>query len=508
MPIVIVVDVSLSMTRPVTILETGEVFQRQHLAIHGINTILDYLAVHSKLEFVALVAFSSLYEIVSPFTRDFDLIKAKLQQLEEFDKTCIETALHGVNSLVLEEWGSITPCQVILVTDGTPGVGSVSLKNLLNTLNQREPASPFPVPFSFPAKLSVMCISSQDDVGLQVGLPLYQKLVDLNGGEGGVYIPEGNLSIKSVQAMFQKHAELNFASFYGVLKCGHLCSQIILSPVPQPFSKPNDFESVKRSITDTIEILGFLDVADVGSPMAYSRHLVLPIASGKGESVPTGVKVEADSEDESTVDDSKMPSFCVLLHGALKVENMVALCLLADEWYGIMYSWADSKKKSNLMLTIFEPGISSVPWLGELDKLGPRDDFIAANNGDESISPFPLKPTEKRSYSQNTVVWIRQAGLQADILKILRHARKLPEKTQHFYKELNRVRRAALSFGFIELLDGLAAIFERECTLLPGEAHPDCALQLTHAASILRKPYSRDLKYNITPLRTKFINND
>jgi hypothetical protein len=53
-----------------------------------------------------------LYEVVSPFTRDFDALKSKLQQLDEYDKTCIETALHGVNRLVLGEWGSATPCQV------------------------------------------------------------------------------------------------------------------------------------------------------------------------------------------------------------------------------------------------------------------------------------------------------------------------------------------------------------------------------------------------------------
>ena len=58
------------------------------------------------------IAFSSLYEIVSPFTRDFDALKLKLQQLDEYDKTCIETALNGVNRLVLGEWGSATPCQV------------------------------------------------------------------------------------------------------------------------------------------------------------------------------------------------------------------------------------------------------------------------------------------------------------------------------------------------------------------------------------------------------------
>ena len=70
------------------------------------------------------------------------------------------------------------------------------------------------------------------------------------------------------------------------------------------------------------------------------------------------------------------------------------------------------------------------------------------------------------------------------------------------------MRRAAISFGFFELLDCLSAIFEMECTLLPGTAHPDCALQLTNAADVLRKPYSRDVKYNIAPLRTKFMNDD
>lgn len=47
---------------------------------------------------------------------------------------------------------------------------------------------------------------------------------------------------------------------------------------------------------------------------------------------------------------------------------------------------------------------------------------------------LPLKPLEKPSYSQNSVVWIRTTGLQADIQKILRHARKLPEKIHNFYK--------------------------------------------------------------------------
>lgn len=56
-----------------------------------------------------------LFSVVVPFTRDYDSIKAKLGHLEEGDKTCIETALSGVNQLILGEWGYQTLVQTILV---------------------------------------------------------------------------------------------------------------------------------------------------------------------------------------------------------------------------------------------------------------------------------------------------------------------------------------------------------------------------------------------------------
>ena len=60
MPTIIALDVSLSMRRPVVGANTGEGPQseqltRHHLAVQGINTILQYLQTHSKLEFVSLV---------------------------------------------------------------------------------------------------------------------------------------------------------------------------------------------------------------------------------------------------------------------------------------------------------------------------------------------------------------------------------------------------------------------------------------------------------------------
>lgn len=60
---------------------------------------------------------------------------------------------------MLPEWGSTTACQVILITDGNPGVGPGSLSDSLNSLNYSR--EPFPLPFPYPAKLSLVCLADQ-----------------------------------------------------------------------------------------------------------------------------------------------------------------------------------------------------------------------------------------------------------------------------------------------------------------------------------------------------------
>jgi len=70
------------------------------------------------------------------------------------------------------------------------------------------------------------------------------------------------------------------------------------------------------------------------------------------------------------------------------------------------------------------------------------------------------------------------------------------------------VRKAALSFGFLELLGAMATMLERECTQLPGTSHPDAALQLTHAASKLCSDMARDPAQLIMPLQTNFAQED
>lgn len=209
-----------------------------------------------------------------------------------------------------------------------------------------------------------------------------------------------------------------------------------------------DFESKKMIISKTIEICGFINTSDIGSPPGISRHLILPIndlntkendlpesfnltpVNGKSPGTDAPAVETTPPENTDPDDEGKSPSFCVLLHGALKVENCVALVTVGENWFGYIYSYADSKKKSNLMLTVLHPGSNAIPWFGDLNNLG-IPDFLDAG---ETPGTFPIKPADKRSYSQNLVVWIKTAGLQADIQKILRHARKLPDKTAHFYK--------------------------------------------------------------------------
>lgn len=140
----------------------------------------------------------------------------------------------------------------------------------------------------------------------------------------------------------------------------------------QPYtSKDTD---VPRQISRKIEICGFLNLTDIGSPWSISRHIVLPNENpaahfahslAQAEKLENEIKsifTKGDDDDATAAGasgahaDAIKESVCVLLHGALKFENTAALVLLGDEWYGFIYSHADSKRKSNLMLTILPPG--------------------------------------------------------------------------------------------------------------------------------------------------------
>ena len=60
-------------------------------------------------------------------------------------------------------------------------------------------------------------------------------------------------------------------------------------------------------------------------------------------------------------------------------------------------------------------GCDCLPWLGNLNRLGPAAEFSVPPYGEDAQSnqsPFPVAPANKHSYAQNCVVWTKNAGLQ------------------------------------------------------------------------------------------------
>jgi hypothetical protein len=319
---------------------------------------------------------------------------------------------------------------------------------------------------------------------------MLQQLIEKTCGDGVVYFPESHLSSKGCVGAVSRLCAKDFTPYKGVLRCGQLRSKITLCPPPQPYVAR--FDEKRIEISETINIIGFITTVDLGSPAAHSRHLLLPLRSTESG---TFTDIKPENEDGDDVD-GRTPNFCVLLHGAMKVESLCAIVEVGENWFGCIYSWADNKKKSNLMLSVLPPGTEVVPWLGNLQELGSRDELVnklmkqlPPNQPLTSIPSFPVKATEKKSYASNPTVWVHNPGINADIQKLLRHARKLPDKTPQFFKELNRMRKWALTIGFTEILESIAQVLEREC-MASSSAHPEATIQLTHAATQLRAKLS------------------
>jgi len=110
--------------------------------------------------------------------------------------------------------------------------------------------------------------------------------------------------------------------------------------------------------------------------------------------------------------------------------------------------------------------------------------LTVGHKGAQNKEPFPVVQSKsiKRSYGPNyTTSWAKDKFVSQDITKILRNARKLPEKTKPFYNELNKVRRAALAYGFIDLIEGIAACLDFEQKNL-NESKPAAAKSVTSLA--------------------------
>lgn len=61
------------------------------------------------------VTYSSKSEVLSTFTRDYESLKSKVSNMQVKDKTDYESLIKCLNRIVVNDWGSYTPCQVRMV---------------------------------------------------------------------------------------------------------------------------------------------------------------------------------------------------------------------------------------------------------------------------------------------------------------------------------------------------------------------------------------------------------
>lgn len=140
-----------------------------------------------------------------------------------------------------------------------------------------------------------------------------------------------------------------------------------LSYCAQPYTE--DGHDMAKTISRTLHICGFIPLNDIGSPMSISRHLIMPNETARSKS-PSDGALDADNlengikafytkhDDDDGAEPSKPTeeSALILLHAALKLENLAAVVLLEDDWYGFLHAYSDSKRKVNMQLMILPPG--------------------------------------------------------------------------------------------------------------------------------------------------------
>ena len=330
MPTVILLDVSLSMSRYASP-SSDHGMKLMDVASSCLISFLEQLSEQAKLEYTAFVIFSSLYEVKVKFTRDYEALKKACNNVTTYNKTVFETAFQAVEMLVMEEWGPYSPVELVLVTDGQTGVGEGSLKEVFK--QQQDKSTRFPVPFSFPCHFSIVCLSGPNHESRD-NKAHFDQLIEMNYRKGDLYVPD-TVTVGGVSKCFTRILNTRYCKFETTLKCGHFQSGVLLFPPPMVHNSFAGLTNLYKHPADTINInkmktsgsclniIGFLDLQDFAHPSFFSRHLVTPLASDADADnhESTGVITSIFSGNKPK-DIGFRPSFCVLLHGSLKTEKM------------------------------------------------------------------------------------------------------------------------------------------------------------------------------------------
>ncbi|VDN97721.1 unnamed protein product [Rodentolepis nana] len=265
-----------------------------------------------------------------------------------------------------------------------------------------------------------------------------------------------------------------------ILSIGHLSASCSL--LPSPCIRPWKHINI-RNYTEPqfyLEAFGFLQVNDMGHPPIVSRYTMV-YSQDKNESGKDTLKVLLASLKGSHT------TAIVNIYIQSRVDGD---SITEKNRKFITHGFISESPVNVLSLSFFGEESKAVAWLGPFDFLASSGDFEGHEvyNVEKKITPFPVGSLERPSYilpaASSTIgsefqysTWLNNTnGPSADVNKIFRLCKRLPEKSEYFLKELHRTMSLAEVLGWTELTQAIQS-------LLPTHLSPDLDVEM------LRKVY-------------------
>ncbi|KAL5961822.1 Integrator complex subunit 14 [Taenia solium] len=281
----------------------------------------------------------------------------------------------------------------------------------------------------------------------------------------------------------------------GFIACGHLIAPVTLAPSPCIRKWKHLETSPEQGLQLFVEIFGFLQVNDLSHPPIASRHTLIHAPEGDTSADSRGVEVlrvmmAALGASETVGMANVYIQPCTKEPKVTRIsEESVELPGGREFLTHGFVSRFSARRDCVLLLSLFGEGSEAVAWLGQFDYLAPVADFEGKTvyNVAEHVTPFPVGVAEQLSYvvpsasvpggsDFHYVNWANTAsGPSADFSKVLRLAKRLPEKADIFLRELGRLASMTQALGLLRLLDTLRLLLME---YLPPTLDPELLLKV------------------------------
>ncbi|KAF0987500.1 hypothetical protein HZS_1238, partial [Henneguya salminicola] len=374
MPVILVLDNSLSMglklTEKAIEIKSGEDISKINnskleYAKKGLVFFLKKLKSCAFIEKICLLTYSSKMSLRVPLTNK---IKEVVYYLEAFNiinnSSNISDTFINLKEFVEKNFEKDQKVDIILVTDSSHTQEKFKIRAICacDDLN---------------AFLTVVCLTENI-------IKNKENLSNLSTKNSRLAFCE--LNIREIHKYFAKLALKICNSSPVIFTCGNITSPLtrLIPALSLEIYSP----LIEYTGSYTIKIAGFLDHEDVVFPVTQTKHLI----------VCRKVTIKSDIK----------PNILVLLEICLYNQKKIALVILGNGEFGLIYSVKRGAFNNLVLYTL--PKNSYLPWLGPWEQLGPSSDLFeqvyCTDREGFQTSPFPIIEGIECSYCQNDINYL------------------------------------------------------------------------------------------------------